>query len=90
MGMIDRVAPYIEYIDEAPINFRKIVKKVSENGTWEEKVFYQMIMSEKEKYKVKEWLYDRYGEPSYGGTWWMTHSTIVMIDKIYTHWKLSE
>lgn len=87
---MEKLAPYIEYIDETPINFRKIVKKFSNDGVWEDRVFYQMILPESKLRDIREWLTKQYGASIYGNNWWATYSTVVMRDKIYTHWKLLE
>lgn len=76
------------YDYEEPINHRKIVKKISVNGVWEERVFYQVIVTETAKNNAKSWLSDQYGISKYGLSWWTTYSTLVMNEQIYTHWKL--
>ena len=77
-----------QYIDEEPINFRKLKKTVPiGDGNWEERVFYEIKPMKRE---TIDWLTTHYGRLSYQNTWWSTHTSVVMNDKIYTHWKLCE
>ena len=77
-----------QYVDESPINFRKLKKTVPiGNGDWEERIFYEIKPL---KSSHVNWLTEQYGRMRYQHTWWSTHTSIVMSDKIYTHWKLCE
>lgn len=76
--------------DDEPIEnaaIRKIVKKVSVKGVWEERVFI-MLTDGSNRTKVSDWLKEHYGPSIYSETWWSTFSSVCMSDKIYTHWKL--
>lgn len=80
-------ATYEEIIDVEPDNFRKLKKTVPFNGGWEERVFYEIRPA---SISTLDWLHTNYGGYSYQNTWWSTHSSIVMRDNIYTHWKLCQ
>lgn len=80
-------APYQEVIDVEPVNFRKLKKTVPFNGGWEERTFYEIRPA---SISTLDWLHNNYGGYSYQNTWWSTHNSIVMRDKIYTHWKLCQ
>lgn len=78
---------YEEIIDVEPVNFRKLKKTVPSNGGWEERTFYEVRPA---SISTLDWLHNNYGGHSYQNTWWSTHNSIVMRDKIYTHWKLCQ
>ncbi len=79
-----------DWIDEVPINFRKIKKTVSLNGIWEERIFYEIKENDTKRRLMEDWLTQHYGRAAYTITWWKTHTSVVMCDKIYTHWRLCE
>lgn len=78
----------IEYTDaDKPINFRKLKKTVPDgNGGWEERTFYALT---KDVADARQWLQKNYGESRYSLTWWYSPDTVVMSEKIYTHYALS-
>ena len=76
---------YIE--DDNPITFRKIKKTVPDgNNGWEEKTFYAIT---KNVVQARQWLHQKYGEAKYCQTWWYAPDTVVMSEKIYTHYALT-
>jgi hypothetical protein len=79
-----------EYIEpETVIGIRKITKKVSVNGVWEDRTFI-MLTDGSGRSSVQSWLKEHYGPSVYGQTWWPSFNSVCMSDKIYTHWKLME
>lgn len=80
----DNIIEEVEYIRD--VNFRRIEKTVGVNGEWESRVFYEI---KPVKYEYEEWLKKNYGQANYQTSWWITHTSIVMRDIIYTHWRLS-
>jgi hypothetical protein len=76
----------IEYIDDEPITFRKFKKTVHNGTDWEDIVFYEIKENQK---KAGLWLKEKYGNQVYCKTWWQTHTSICMSEKIYTHYALS-
>lgn len=76
-----------EYVDFEPVYFRKLKKTVPDgNNGWEEKTFYAIT---KDVSVARQWLQKNYGEAKYCQTWWYSPDTIVMSEKIYTHYALS-
>ena len=83
-------APAYEVIDVIPDKkLQRIIKKVSINGEWEDRIFY-IINDGSDRGPIQQWLSDHYGPSKYGITWWATFTSVCMQDKIYTHWKLCE
>lgn len=85
--MTDRFIQIVD-IDDEVINFRTIKKTVHENGEWVVKTFYEL--KDVPIRVTSLWLIEHYGDAQYVKTWWGTHTSVVMSDKIYTHWKLSQ
>jgi hypothetical protein len=75
---------YIE--DETPITFRKFTKKIHNGTEWEDITFYEIKTKQRE---AKTWLQEKYGFPCYCKSWWETHTSICMSEKVYTHYALS-
>jgi hypothetical protein len=76
-----------EYVDFKPVHFRKLKKIVPDgNNGWEERTFYALT---KNVAVARQWLYEHYGKAKYANTWWESPDTIVMSEKIYTHYALS-
>jgi hypothetical protein len=76
-----------EYVDFQPVYFRKLKKIVPDgNNGWEERTFYAIT---KNVADARQWLHFHYGEAKYSNTWWYSPDTIVMSEKIYTHYALS-
>ena len=73
-------------VDDTPINFRKFKKMVYNGVDWEERVFYETRI---DIHQAGDWLEKKYGKGVYCVTWWRTHTSIAMSDKIYTHYRLS-
>lgn len=87
-NMIDDISLVTASLDDdLPINFRTIKKTVSVNGVWEERIFYEIKPF---SHDALNWLNKHYGKHNYQITWWPTHTSIVMRDSIYTHWKLCQ
>lgn len=84
-------APAYEYVEviQDSAGLRKIKKKVSINGVWEERIFI-IINDGSNRGPIQQWLSEHYGPSKYGITWWSTFTSVCMYDKIYTHWKLCE
>lgn len=83
-------APAYEFIDAEPtVGIRKIKKKIQINGIWEERTFY-MLTDGSNRGPIQQWLSEHYGPSKYAVTWWSTFTSVCMLDKIYTHWKLCE
>lgn len=81
------VFPRPEIIDVEPVYFRKLKKIVPDgNNGWEERNFYAIT---KNVSSARQWLQKNYGEAKYSNTWWYSPDTIVMSEKIYTHYALS-
>ncbi len=77
----------IDYVDFQPVNFRKLKKTVPDgNGGWEERNF---CVITKNVSIARQWLQCHYGEAKYCDTWWYAPDTIVMSEKIYTHYALT-
>jgi hypothetical protein len=76
-----------EYVDFKPVYFRKLKKIVPDgNNGWEERTFYALT---KNVAVARQWLDYHYGKAKYANTWWEAPDTIVMSEKIYTHYALS-
>lgn len=81
------VFPRPEIVDVEPVYFRKLKKIVPDgNNGWEERTFYALT---KNVSSARQWLQQNYGEAKYSNTWWYSPDTIVMSEKIYTHYALS-
>lgn len=73
-------------VDDTPINFRKLKKTMFNGVDWEDRIFYE---TRENVHTAHNWLQKKYGDSRYCVTWWATHTSIVMSDKIYTHYRLS-
>jgi hypothetical protein len=82
--------PAQEYETVEPIYFRKFKKTVSVGGVWEDRIFYEISKFPMGRSNTEIWLSEKYGPPKYSNTWWTTHNSICMTEKIYTHYKLLE
>lgn len=73
------------------ISFRKLKKVVPDgNNGWEERIFYMSTLDNSSYFRIaKDWLTEKYGDPKYCSTWWAVSNTVVMSEKIYTHYALS-
>lgn len=81
----------VEYIDEPENNkIRKMKKKLYIDGSWEDAIFIIITDNTKNRNDIQTWLRDHYGPSQYAKTWWSTFTSVCMLDKIYTHWKLCE
>lgn len=79
--------PHQEIIEVEPVYFRKLKKTVpDDNGGWEERTFVALT---KDVADARQWLDFHYGEAKYCDTWWYSPDTIVMSEKIYTHYALT-
>jgi hypothetical protein len=79
--------PAQDIIEVEPLYFRKLKKTVPDgNNGWEERIFYAIT---KDVASARQWLQQKYGEAKYCQTWWYSPDTIVMSEKIYTHYSLS-
>ena len=79
--------PAQEIIEVEPVYFRKLKKIVPDgNNGWEERTFYALT---KNVADARQWLDFHYGKAKYSNTWWESPGTIVMSEKIYTHYALS-
>lgn len=78
------------YSDIEPVYFRKFKKTIPLDGTWEDRVFYEITRFSISRQSTIDLLFNNYGEPKYSNTWWATHNGICMNEKIYTHYKLLE
>jgi len=77
----------IDYSDFEPVHFRKLKKTVPDgNNGWEERTF---VVITKDVSEARQWLQQHYGESKYSDTWWYSPGSIVMSEKIYTHYALS-
>jgi len=86
-GIRNSFFPPQEIIEVEPTYFRKLKKTVSDgNGGWEERTF---VAITKNVAVARQWLQQKYGEARYSDTWWYSPDTIVMSEKIYTHYALS-
>lgn len=78
--------PHQDIIEVEPLYFRKLKKTVPDgNNGWEERIFYAIT---KDVSIARQWLDYHYGEAKYCDTWWYSPDTIVMSEKIYTHYAL--
>ena len=78
--------PAQEIVEVEPVHFRKLKKTVPDgNNGWEERTF---VAITKDVADVNQWLLQKYGEAKYCDTWWYSPNTIVMSEKIYTHYAL--
>lgn len=68
---------------------RRFVKKIFLHGEWENVVFYEVKAYGSDRHTYESWLTKNYGPPIYQGTWWLTHSMLVMRDDVYMFWRLS-
>jgi hypothetical protein len=79
--------PQQEIIEVEPLHFRKIKKTMPDGkGGWEERIFYAIT---KNVASARQWLVQKYGEAQYCQTWWYSPDTIIMSEKIYTHYALT-
>lgn len=79
--------PHQDIIEVEPTYFRKLKKTIPDgNNGWEERIFYAIT---KDVSIARQWLQKNYGEAKYSDTWWYSPDTIVMSEKIYTHYALS-
>lgn len=79
--------PYQEIEEVEPVHFRKLKKTVPDGEYgWEERTFYALT---KNVNTARQWLQKNYGEAKYCDTWWFAPDTVVMSEKIYTHYALS-
>ena len=85
-----RFAPAYEYVEpEEVAGIRKIKKTMNVNGVWQDLTFI-MLTDGTNRNTIQSWLKEHYGPSRYSVTWWPTFSSVCMLDKIYTHWKLCE
>ena len=86
-GLNGTFFPFQEVEVLEPIYFRKLKKTVPDGNTgWEERTFYAIT---KNVVDARQWLQKNYGEAKYCNTWWYSPDTIVMSEKIYTHYALT-
>jgi len=74
-----------DYVDDEPITFRTFKKTIHNGNEWEEKIFYEIKNNQR---TAANWLREKYGSPKYCEAWWQTHTSIVMSEKVYTHYAL--
>lgn len=82
--------PAQDYETVEPVFFRKFKKTIPIDGSWEERVFYEITRFPMGRSDTEKWLHKHYGDVNYSVSWWATHNGICMYEKIYTHYKLSE
>jgi hypothetical protein len=76
----------VEYDNWDPVYFRKLKKTVPDgNNGWEERHF---CVITKNVHDARQWLQKNYGEAKYCNTWWYSPDTVIMSEKIYTHYAL--
>ena len=69
------------------IPVKRSFKKTSWNGVdWETMQYFELELDQ----KLMTWCELHYNRPKYTRTWWSTHNSIVINEKIYVHWKLCE
>jgi hypothetical protein len=69
---------------------KTIISNTCPSG-WETVKFYQVKGDNiaNKMHDQTSLLTQLYGESEYPKTWWITHNSICMNEKIYVHWKLS-
>ncbi len=68
----------------------KTKKKVFEDNEWKEKTYYRLTI--KLNQGVDTWCLEHYGQSTYPGLWQHLKASgyVVLEEKVYVHWKLSQ
>lgn len=81
-----------ETVESTTIGYCRIIKQFwdEKEKDWIDKKFVKVWNSSSHLRQIDvSWFVRHYGNAVYGQTWWTTIDSIVMEERIYTHWALT-